>query len=246
MKERLSNDRETMRRCRAIAENYQRIIEQVEKAAVRSGRSPEEITVLAATKTVDPVYINHAIDLGITTIGENRVQELLLKYDQIHRDRLSACHFIGHLQTNKVRQIVGKVDMIQSVDSMRLAEEISKRSVQIGMRTDILLEVNVGNEMSKSGFSADEIVEKAHQISTFEGVKVKGIMSIPPICSDNAQIRAFFKLLYKLFIDIKAEKIDNSTIDFISMGMSSDFSIAIEEGANIVRIGSALFGARME
>ena len=222
-------------------ENYSRIKEEIALAAQKSGRKPQDITLLAATKTVDVEIINHAIKNGIDYIGENRVQELTAKNDfylPVHK------HFIGHLQTNKVKYIIDKVELIESVDSLRLAKEISKEAVKHGKVMDILLEINIGNEESKSGFRAEEVIDSAKEISKLVGVRIQGIMAIPPICEDEQILRGYFKKMSKLFVDIGNEKIDNSSMKILSMGMSDDFDIAIEEGANLVRIGTALFGRR--
>ena len=222
-------------------ENYSRIKEEISAAAQKSGRKPQDITLLAATKTVDVEIINHAIKNGIDYIGENRVQELTAKNDfylPVHK------HFIGHLQTNKVKYIIDKVELIESVDSLRLAKEISKEAVKHGKVMDILLEINIGNEESKSGFRAEEVIDSAKEISKLVGVRIQGIMAIPPICEDEQILRGYFKKMSKLFVDIGNEKIDNSSMKILSMGMSDDFAVAIEEGANLVRIGTALFGRR--
>ena len=222
-------------------ENFESVKSRIKEAALKSGRKPGDITLLAATKTVDVAVINHAIESGIEYIGENRVQEFLSKepyYLPVHK------HFIGHLQTNKVKDIVGKVELIHSVDSIHLAKEISKQSVKKGVTTDILIEVNIGAEESKHGFSPEEVVSAAERLATFEGLRLKGLMAIPPICTENEQNVKFFEELHKLFIDIKSKKIDNSNIDILSMGMSDDFDKAIECGATVVRIGTALFGRR--
>ena len=222
-------------------ENYSRIKEEIFAAAQKSGRKPQDITLLAATKTVDVEIINHAIKNGIDYIGENRVQELTAKNDfylPVHK------HFIGHLQTNKVKYIIDKVELIESVDSLRLAKEISKEAVKRGKVMDILLEINIGNEESKSGFRAEEVIDSAKEISKLVGVRIQGIMAIPPICEDEQILRGYFKKMSKLFVDIGNEKIDNSSMKILSMGMSDDFAVAIEEGANLVRIGTALFGRR--
>lgn len=222
-------------------ENYSRIKEEIALAAQKSGRKPQDITLLAATKTVDVEIINHAIKNGIDYIGENRVQELTAKNDfylPVHK------HFIGHLQTNKVKYIIDKVELIESVDSLRLAKEISKEAVKRGKVMDILLEINIGNEESKSGFRAEEVIDSAKEISKLVGVRIQGIMAIPPICEDEQILRGYFKKMSKLFVDIGNEKIDNSSMKILSMGMSDDFAVAIEEGANLVRIGTALFGRR--
>ncbi|MBR5472515.1 MAG: YggS family pyridoxal phosphate-dependent enzyme [Clostridia bacterium] len=222
-------------------ENYKQIISNIARAAEKSGRKYEDITLLAATKTVDVNVINHAIKSGIEFIGENRVQELLSKYDDYapaHK------HFIGHLQTNKVKDIIDKVELIHSVDSYKLATEISKQAVKRNITMDILLEINIGEEQSKSGFCYDEAVEAAQKIALLDGIKIKGLMAIPPICENSGQNRVYFAKMKKLFIDIDTKKIDNSSMDILSMGMSDDYEAAIEEGANMVRLGTALFGRR--
>lgn len=222
-------------------ENYKRICENIAVAAEKSGRSYGDITLLAATKTVDVEVINHAVESGVKVIGENRVQEFLSKYENyapVER------HFIGHLQTNKVKDIVGKVSLIHSVDSYRLAEEISKQSVKNNTVSDILIEVNIGSEQSKSGFDAAETYDAVSKIAELEGVRVKGLMAIPPVCENSDQNRRYFEKMKKLFIDIDGKKIDNSSMEILSMGMSDDYQTAIIEGANLVRLGTALFGRR--
>lgn len=226
-----------------IRNNYETIVKKIAQAAIESGRKPEDITFLAATKTVDPQLINYAISLGLGFIGENKVQELLSKYENYNLEK-SKLHFIGHLQTNKVRQIVGKVSMIQSVDSEKLAKEISKYSIKQGIVTDILIEVNIGDEENKSGVNPNELENLLYQINNFDGISVRGLMAIPPICENKQKIRGYFQNMHKLFIDISNKKIDNIKMDVLSMGMSGDYYEAILEGANLVRIGSSLFGAR--
>ena len=223
-------------------ENYKIIEEQISAAAVKSGRKREDIILLAATKTVSTEVINYAIEKGIKYIGENRVQEFLSKENDLSTD--AHRHFIGHLQSNKVKDIVGRVEMIESVHSLKLAKVIGELSVKKGITTDILLEINIGNEESKSGFKAQEIFENIEEISKISGVKVKGLMAIPPICEKSDEIRKYFAQMNKLFIDIRAKKLDNVSMECLSMGMSSDFVEAIEEGSNIVRLGTALFGKR--
>ncbi len=223
-------------------ENYRQIQDKIASAAQKVGKSSEDIILLAATKTVSVEVINHAIKSGINYIGENRVQEFLSKEEQLLPD--AHRHFIGHLQTNKVRDIVGRVEMIESVDSGKLALAIAKQSVSMGITTDILLEVNIGNEESKSGFLAEQLVDKVCEIGQIEGVRVKGLMAIPPICNKKSEIMGYFEKMNKLFIDIAAKKIDNVTMEYLSMGMSGDFYEAILSGSNIVRLGTALFGHR--
>lgn len=229
---------------RDIEYNYKTIEENISAAAIKSGRSREDITFLAATKTVEPVYINHAISLGLKYIGENRVQELLSKYESYDLENASL-HFIGHLQSNKVRQIINKVDLIQSVDSVKLSNEISRQSKLNNTDCDVLIEVNIGGEESKSGIQPEQLNELLYEISDLDNVHVKGLMSIPPICDSKTEIRKYFLQMHKLFVDIKSKKIDNVDMKFLSMGMSSDYEEAILEGANMVRLGSALFGPRI-
>lgn len=222
--------------------NYAEIREKINSSAEKSGRTAEDVILLAATKTVSADKINYAIEKGISYIGENRVQELLSKDDSINKS--AHRHFIGHLQTNKVKDIVPRVEMIESVDSLRLATAIGKEAVKCGKTMDILLEINIGEEESKSGFSVNEIENALEEITKIEGVCVKGIMSIPPVCVDREKQREYFTQLHKIFVDISRKKLDNSNIIYLSMGMSQDYDLAIECGANIVRIGTSLFGAR--
>ena len=222
-------------------ENYSCITQNIINAAKKSGRNPQDIILLAATKTVDVSVINHAIDSGVSYIGENKVQEFLSKYDEyvpVHK------HFIGHLQTNKVKDIIDKVELIHSVDSYRLAQEISKQAAKRGITANILLEINIGDEESKSGFAYDSAMEAVSDISKLPAINIKGLMAIPPICNNPEENRPYFKKMYKLFIDIADKKIDNSVMDILSMGMSDDYQVAIEEGATMVRLGTALFGRR--
>ena len=227
-----------------IEYNYNHIKERIAEAAVKSGRKPEDITFLSATKTVEPEYINYAISLGLDHIGENKVQELLSKYDDYNLENCSL-QFIGHLQSNKVKQIVGKVDLIQSIDSIKLAKEVSKCSLKNNITSDILVEVNIGKEENKSGVMPEMLEELVEEISTLPAVNVKGLMTIPPICEKNDEIRRYFEKMNRLFLDISSKKLDNVSMDILSMGMSSDYYEAILEGANMVRIGSALFGNRI-
>lgn len=234
MTEKLFND---------IEYNYKTIEERISEAAVKSGRSREDITFLAATKTVDAERINYAISLGLKYIGENKVQELLSKYEDYDLNNASL-QFIGHLQSNKVRQIVGKVDLIQSVDSVKLAKEISKQSKKNDITSDVLIEVNIGKEESKSGINAENLHELLDEIKDLENISVKGLMCIPPICDSPQKNLKFFDKMNNIFIDISDKNIDNISMDILSMGMSADYYEAILCGANMVRIGSSLFGAR--
>ena len=222
--------------------NFAAVNQRIENGLKKSGRKREEITLLAAIKTVDAESINYAISKGINFIGENRVQEFLSKNHLI--DTSAHRHFIGHLQTNKVKDIVGNVELIHSVDSVKLAKEIAKQSSKKGIVTDILLEINIGDEESKWGFTPENILENLKEITSFEGIFVKGLMAIPPICENMEENRKYFRQMRKLFIDIRDKNIDNSSMDILSMGMSDDFDIAIEEGATLIRLGTALFGRR--
>ena len=222
--------------------NYNDIKSRFDAAVKKSGRKEGEVILLAATKTVAPEIINEAINLGITHIGENRVQEFISKNDAITKNVTR--HFIGHLQTNKVKDIVGKVSMIESVHSLKLAREIGKCSEKLGTITDVLIEINIGGEESKSGFSPDEIDAAIDEMSAISGIRIRGLMCIPPICEKSEQVREYFNAMSKLFVDIGLKKRDNVTMEFLSMGMSSDFEDAIECGSNLVRVGTALFGKR--
>lgn len=229
-------------RIKTFDENYKRVLERFCTAAEKSGRKPEDITLLAATKTVETPVINHAFEAGIKYMGENRVQEFLSKEDELnqgfHRQ------LIGTLQRNKVRQIVGKVELIQSVDSVKLAAEIDRQSEMRGIVSNVLLEVNIAGEEQKSGVIPEKLNELMEQISIFNNIKVKGLMTLGPV-SDNVQKKSeIFDKMLKIFVDNSSKKVDNISMDILSMGMSSDFDIAIEHGANMVRVGSALFGAR--
>ncbi len=229
-------------RCQIFDENFADVIKRVEQAAVCSGRRFEDIHILAATKTIPVEVVNHAIERGIKLIGENKVQELTAKLDGYNPT--ATRHFIGHLQTNKVRQVVGNVSMIESVDSVKLAGEISRRSEQLGIVTEVLVEVNIGDEQSKSGIKASETARFLEEISSLKGIKVQGLMTIPPICEEKEEILKYFEQMRNLFVDISGKKIDNISMKYLSMGMSDDFEEAILCGANIVRIGTRLFGRR--
>lgn len=222
--------------------NYQGVLKRLKGAAEKSGRDISEITLLAATKTVDADTINYAIEKGITHIGENRVQELISKHGLL---KPAHSHFIGHLQTNKVKDIIDKVEMIESVDSIRLANEISKQAQKLGIIMDVLLEINIGGEESKSGFTPEDSEKAVGEVAKLAGIRVKGLMTIPPATDLPEESRKYFREMYKLFIDIRGKNIDNSSMSVLSMGMSNDFDIAVEEGANLVRVGTSLFGRRI-
>lgn len=221
-----------------ISENLKEVTERIEKACKRAGRDVSEITLLAVTKTVPCERIREIMDLGVTSLGENRVQELLSKYDDLPD---AAWHIIGHLQRNKVKSIIGKTVLIHSVDSLRLAQEIGKQSIDAGITTDILLEVNVSGEESKFGMPLSNVDEMIEKCSGIKGIFVKGLMTMAPLGAHEDEIRNIFSALYKKYVDISGKKYDNISMEYLSMGMSGDFEIAIEEGANIVRVGRGLF-----
>jgi len=232
-------------RCEDITENLKRIREKIAEAAIQSGRSEQDVKLMAVTKTVEPYFINHAIDhCGVDLIGENRVQEFLGKKPDLHLDGVDA-HLIGHLQTNKVKQIVGEVSTIQSVDSLKVAREISKQSEKLGVHTDILLEVNIGEEESKSGFTYDAVPDSLAEIAELPAITVRGLMTVPPISAPDIVLRGYFSQMKKLYVDMQQKKYNNIDINILSMGMSADYVPAILEGANLVRVGSSIFGARV-
>lgn len=230
-------------RLKSVEENYKAVRFKIDEAAVKAGRKPEDVRLMAVTKTVESVYINKAIEVGASLIGENRVQEYLGKKDELNLDGVEK-HLIGHLQTNKVKQIVGEVDMIESVDSVKLAREISRVSLNKGLTTDILVEVNVGREESKSGIYLENLQELLCEIAEMPNIKIRGLMTIPPICDTEQEINGYFASMYQSFIDIRDKKLHNVNMDILSMGMSGDYEYAVANGSNIVRVGSAIFGAR--
>ena len=227
----------------SIAENVKEVKSRIAAAALACGRNPEEILLCAATKMNDASRVREAVAAGIDICGENRVQELTEKNAQ---GAYEGCplHFIGHLQKNKVKQVVGVVSLIHSVDSLELLEVIDRKAENLGIIQDVLLEVNIGAEEAKSGFSPDELDETMSKLGNFAHIKVRGLMAIPPICQNMEENRPYFSQMKQLFIDIGAKKYDNSSMDYLSMGMSADYEVAISEGANIVRVGTGIFGAR--
>ena len=227
----------------SIAENVAYIRSQINEAAIAAGRDPKEITLCAATKMNDADNVRQAIAAGVDCCGENRVQELTKKLSENAYEG-APVHFIGHLQTNKVKQVVGKVDIIQSVDSLRLLEAIQKEAAKQDIVQDILLEVNVGMEESKSGLAASEVPGILEQMVNFPNIRLRGLMTIPPICENSAESRKFFQEMCNLAVDITAKKYDNVWVDILSMGMSDDYREAIACGSTMIRVGTAIFGAR--
>jgi len=223
-----------------IKENIAAVRARISAAAQRAGRNPEDITLVAVSKTVEPQRIIEAIDGGITHLGENRVQELVKKYDAIPGK--IQWHLIGHLQTNKVKYIIDKVSLVHSVDSIELAKEIDRRANRRGTVVNILIQVNVAGEETKFGISPDQVEDMIEEIRSYPGIKVKGLMTIAPFAENPEEIRYVFRELNKKYIDIKRKNIDNIDMEYLSMGMSNDFEVAIEEGSNMVRIGTAIFG----
>ena len=227
----------------SIAENIARIRAQMAEAAIACGRDPSEIKLCAATKMNDADAVRQAIAAGVDCCGENRVQELTAKLAENAYEG-APVHFIGHLQTNKVKQVVGKVDLIQSVDSERLLKAIDKEAAKQGIRQNILLEVNIGEEASKSGFGADDILPLVDRISEFPNVCLKGLMAIPPISYNSGENLKFFQKMFQLSVDIEKKIEDNVMVDCLSMGMSGDYEDAIAAGSTMIRVGTAIFGAR--
>lgn len=228
----------------SIQDRYREILARKDAAAVRSGRSPEDVTLLAVTKTHTADEINQAIEAGATDIGENRVQELLEKYDSVRPVRW---HLIGHLQTNKVRNIIDKVVMIHSVDSMKLAKEIDKRAASAGIVMDILIEINSAMEETKSGIAAGDVKQLVTEIAGECGnVRVRGLMCIPPMAAEPEDARPYFREARQIFEEMKTWDLpeERFCLDVLSMGMSGDFEVAVEEGSTIVRVGSSIFGPR--
>lgn len=228
----------------SISENIAAIRAKINTAAKASGRDPSEIFLVAATKTQSAETVRAAIAAGITICGENRVQELVEKQAQDAYNGASV-HFIGHLQRNKVRQVVGKVDLIESVDSAVLLELIEKQASSLGICQEILLEVNIGREPAKSGVLPEEVEALVSFAAKLPHIRLRGLMAIPPIAAFPGENRDFFRQMRQLFVDIREKTYDNTVMRYLSMGMSGDFEDAIAEGANMVRIGTALFGPRM-
>mgnify|MGYP004482120667 FL=1 len=227
----------------SIAENVAAIRAAMESAARDAGRDPKEIKLCAATKMNDAAAVRQAIAAGVDVCGENRVQELTQKLGE--KAYVGApVHFIGHLQTNKVRQVVGKVDLIQSVGSLHLLEAVNKEAARQNLRQDILLEVNIGEEAAKTGFAASEILPLIDKIDSFSNICVRGLMAIPPISENPGDNSKFFLKMREIYVDIRAKKKDNVQVDCLSMGMSGDYLDAIRCGSTMVRIGTAIFGKR--
>ena len=221
-----------------LAKNYETIKQNAINALKESGRTLSDILILGVSKTVDASILNEAVKMGITTFGENRVQELLEKYDKV---KGAKWHLIGHLQTNKVKYIIDKVELIHSVDSIKLLNEIGRCAKKIDKVQSVLIEVNVSGEESKFGVPIDNVKEFLEEAKTVENVLIEGFMTMAPLGETDENLHLIFKKLHNLYIDIQSEKYDNINMKYLSMGMSGDYEIALKEGANIIRVGRNLF-----
>lgn len=225
-----------------IKENLQEVRERIRRACERSGRSVDEVTLISVSKTKPVEMLMEAYEAGSREFGENRVQEILEKYPRMPED--VRWHMIGHLQKNKVRQVIGRAVLIHSVDTVELAEQIEKDAAKQGLDVDILLEVNVAEEESKFGFHVEEVEEAVRKISLLPHVHIKGLMTIAPFVANSEDNREVFKKLSHLYVDIRGKNIDNVSMSVLSMGMTGDYEVAIEEGATMIRVGTGIFGAR--
>ncbi len=225
-----------------IQDNIKTISQDIRDICMRTGKDPESITLIAVTKTVDCDRINYAIGCGIQNIGENKVQEVMAKYEKIEGN--VKWHLIGHLQTNKVKYIIDKVALIHSVDSIGLAEEISRRAEKAGLIKDVLVQVNVAEEETKFGINYEDTDSFVKQLSELQGISVKGLMTIAPNFEDRELVRPVFRKLKEKFDMLAKANIPSVEMKYLSMGMTNDYRLAIEEGSNMVRIGTGIFGAR--
>jgi hypothetical protein len=228
----------------SIKENIDEIIKRKNEAALRCGRNPEDITIIAVSKTVDGSRAREAVMWGLDNLGENRVQEIMNKYGELG-DTQVKWHMIGHLQKNKVKYIIDKVHLIHSVESIELAAEINKRASQHNIISNILIELNIGEEESKFGINEISVYDFVGSMEQFENIKVMGLMTVAPYCENPEDVRWVFKKMKEIFDKISSMNLKNTQMKYLSMGMTNDFEIAIEEGSNIVRIGTAVFGKRI-
>ena len=225
-----------------VAENYRHVLKKVEEACARSGRDPKDVTLIAVSKTKPIEMIEEAMEAGARVFGENKVQELCDKYEQLPKDL--HWHLIGHLQRNKVKYIVDKAELIHSVDSLKLAEEISKEALKKNVEVNILIEVNVAEEESKFGVSVEDTLLLIEEIAGYPNIRIEGLMTIAPFVENPEDNRQIFRKLKQLSVDIDAKNINNVNVHILSMGMTNDYEVAIEEGATVVRVGTGIFGAR--
>lgn len=225
-----------------LAENLQEVERNIQEACKKANRSRDEVTLIAVSKTKPISMLKEIYDLGVRNFGENKVQELCEKHPQMHEDL--NWHLIGHLQRNKVKNIIDKATLIHSVDSIRLAETIEKEAAKKDLIVDILMEVNVAEEESKFGLKVEEVIPAIETIATFPHIRIRGLMTIAPFVENPEENRSIFARLQKLSVDIRSKNIDNVNVDILSMGMTNDYQVAIEEGATMVRVGTGIFGAR--
>lgn len=225
-----------------LRDNIQEINKKIEAACQRAGRNKDEVTLIAVTKTIEESIINASLAYGIVAIGENKVQEVTRKYDQIEKG--VEWHLIGHLQTNKVKYIIDKVDLIHSLDSLKLAREIDKRAAQHHRVMPVLIQVNIADEDSKFGIGQKELNQLLEDVSTLKNIKVVGLMNIAPFYGYPEEARRDFKIMKQLFEACKRLAYDNVEMKYLSMGMTGDFEVAVEEGANLLRVGTGIYGAR--
>ncbi len=226
-----------------IAQNISEILKNVEAAALKAGKSFDDITVIAVTKTVDSDKALEAFKAGLINLGENRVQEFVSKYEKLEKNNIN-WHIIGHLQKNKVKYIIGKIKLIHSLESLALAEELDKRSKQQGIITEVLVELNIAEEESKFGIKKENLIEFIKSVEDFENIKIVGLMTVAPFVEDKEEVRWVFKEMKHLYDKVSSMSFKNVEMKFLSMGMTNDYDVAIEEGANIIRIGTAIFGSR--
>ena len=227
----------------SIKENIDSIMKKIDTACKKTGRNPKDITLLAVSKTVESDRAKEAVEAGIKNLGENKVQELIKKYEEL-KDIDVKWHMIGHLQKNKVKYIIDKNILIHSVESLSLAEEINKRAKNSNLTADVLIELNIGEEESKFGINEENVYDFIRSMEQFENIRVLGLMTVAPFCENPEDVRWVFKTMKNIYSKISIMNLRNTEMKYLSMGMTNDFEIAIEEGSNIIRIGTAIFGAR--
>ncbi len=225
-----------------LEENYKKVQDNITEACIKSGRNPEEVTLIAVSKTKPLSDIETLINYGVTEFGENKAQELSEKFQNVSKP--VNFHMIGHLQTNKIKYIIDKACLIHSVDSVHLAEAINKEAAKRNLIADILIEVNIAHEESKFGITEDDLEDMLNEIKSYSNIRVKGLMTIAPFVENPEENRGYFRKMYQLLLDIKSKNIDNVHMDILSMGMTNDYIVAVEEGATMVRVGTGIFGER--
>ena len=225
-----------------LKENLQSVEENIKKACEKAGRKREDVTLIAVSKTKPVEMLQEIYDQNIRNFGENKVQEMCDKMEVLPKD--IKWHMIGHLQTNKIKYIIGKTELIHSVDSLHLAQEISKQAVKHDVQTDILIEINIANEQTKFGIDAGDTIQLVREIAALPNIHIKGLMTIAPFVENPEDNRLYFRRIHQLSVDITNKNIDNVNMDILSMGMTGDYMVAIEEGATMVRVGTGIFGER--